>query len=90
MARYKKASDGQWPGYPTLQLNDIQTLTIRQNKYVAEALVNNRKGRVVLLMDHEFYKKFLTKVLERKGDISTRSVNDVVFEAVQEWVKKSK
>ncbi|MFX1510000.1 MAG: hypothetical protein ACFFBR_06810 [Promethearchaeota archaeon] len=88
MPRYKKAPDGQWPGYPNLQLSDIETLTIRQNKHVAETLVNNRKGRVVVLMDQELYKEFLEKVREKKGDIRARHVNDAVVEAVQAWMKR--
>jgi hypothetical protein len=90
MPRYKKASDGQWPGYPHLRINDIETLTIRQNQYVAKAMVNNRKGRVVLLMDHELYNDFLTKVQERKGDKSARHVNAAVLEAIQDWMKREK
>ncbi len=88
MPRYKKASDGQWPGYPNLRLNDIETLTIRQNKYIAEALVNNRKGRVVVLMEQQMYQKFLEKVRERKGDIRARYVNEVVVEALEAWLEK--
>jgi hypothetical protein len=88
MTRYKKASDSQWPGFPNLQLNDIETLTIRQNKYVAEALVNNRKGRIILLMEQKLYQDFLAKVRERKGDIRARYVNEAVLEAVQAWMKK--
>ena len=90
MPRYKKASDGQWPGYPHLGINDIETLTIRQNQYVAKAMVNNRKGRVVLLMDQELYNDFLTKVQERKGDKSARHVNAAVLEAVQDWITRKK
>ena len=88
MPRYKKASDGQWPGYPNLHLSDVETLTIRQNKYIAEALVNNRKGRLVVLMNHEMYKDFLKKVQDRKGDIRVRHVNDSVIEAIQAWMKQ--
>ncbi len=86
--RYKKAPDGQWPGYPNLRLSDIETLTIRQNKHVAEALVNNRKGHVVVLMEQELYKEFLEKVREKKGDNRARHVNDAVVEAVQAWMKR--
>lgn len=88
MPRYKKASDGQWPGYPHPQLRDIETLMIRENKYIAQALVNNRKGRVVVLMDQELYQNFLAKVRERKGDTRARHVNDAVMEAMQAWIKK--
>ena len=90
MPRYKKASDGQWPGYPHLRINDIETLTIRQNQYVAKAMVNNRKGRVVLLMNQELYNDFLIKVQERKGDKSARHVNAAVLDAVQDWMKQKK
>lgn len=86
--RYKKTSDGQWPGYPYLREKDIETLTIRQNPYATKALVNNRKGRIVVLMDHEKYQTFLRIVRERKGDISAHSVNDAVTEAVEEWMKR--
>jgi hypothetical protein len=86
--RYKKASDGQWPGYPYLRDKDIETLTIRQNPYATKALVNNRKGRIVVLMDHEKYQNFLRIVRERKRDISARSVNDAVAEAIEEWMNR--
>lgn len=89
MTRYKKAPNGQWPGYPHLKINEIETLTIQQNRYVAEALVDNRKGRIVLLMDQEFHEKFLTEVRERKGTISARNVNDAVIEAVKTWMKRT-
>ncbi|MFW9983999.1 MAG: hypothetical protein ACFFCB_04640 [Candidatus Odinarchaeota archaeon] len=90
MPRYKKASDGQWPGYPHLRINDIETLTIRQNQYVSKAMVNNRKGHIVLLMNHELYNDFLTKVQERKGNSSAHNVNAAVLEAVQDWIKRKK
>lgn len=88
LPRYKKAPNGQWPGYPNLRLSDIETLTIRQNKNVAESLVSNRKGRVVVLMDHELYQEFLMKVRGKKGDIRARHVNDAVVEAVKAWIKQ--
>ena len=88
LPRYKKAPDGQWPGYPNLQRTDIESQTFHQSKYVANALVNNRKGRIILLMNQEMYLEFLKKVRERKGDIRERHVNDAVLEAVQAWMKK--
>lgn len=88
--KYKKASDGQWPGYPHLQLNEIETMTIRQNEYIAKSMVNNRKGRIVLLMDTTFYQQFLAAVAERKGDISAANVNAAALDALKEWIKKNK
>ncbi len=88
MTRYRKASDGQWPGYPHLQLEDVETETIQQNRYVAASLVNNRKGRIVLLMDKDFFQKFLDAVSKRKGDISARHVNEAAVEAIKNWIEK--
>ena len=90
MKRYKKASDGQWPGYPTLRLNDIETLSIQQNQYVAESMVNNRKGRIVVLMDHGEYQDFLEKVQHDKGSINARNVNAAALEAIRNWMKQKK
>lgn len=88
MTRYRKASDGQWPGYPHLRLEDVETETIQQNRYVAASLINNRKGRIVLLMDKDFFQKFLDTVSKRKGDISARHVNEAAVEAIKNWIEK--
>ena len=88
MKRYKKAPDGQWPGYPHLRLNDIETLTIRKNQYISESLVNNLKGRVVLHLDKDLHAQFLETVRKRKGDISAKQVNEATLEALKAWMKK--
>jgi hypothetical protein len=88
MTRYRKAPDGEWPGYPYLKLEDIETKSIRHNRYIAESLVRNRMGRVVLQLEGELYQAFLAKVRERKGDISASNVNEAVLEAVKEWMQK--
>ncbi|MFX1475909.1 MAG: hypothetical protein ACFFCO_10600 [Promethearchaeota archaeon] len=88
MTKYRKAPDGEWPGYPYLKLDDIKTKSIRHNRYVAESLVRNRMGRVVLQLEGKLYQQFLAKVRERKGDIRAHSVNEAVQEAVKEWMQK--
>ncbi len=88
MTRYRKAPDGEWPGYPHLELEDIETKSIRHNKYIAESLVKNRMGRVVLQLESELYQAFLTKVRARKGDISARNVNEAALEALRKWIQK--
>jgi hypothetical protein len=88
MPKYRKAPDGEWPGYPTLKLDDITTKSIRHNKYVAESLVRNRMGRIVLQLESELYTTLLAKVRERKGDCHAHSVNEAVLEAVKEWMQK--
>jgi len=89
MNRYKKAPDSEWPGFPTLKPEDIQTESIRAYPYVARALVNNRKGRVVILMDSELYQQFLGQVRKRKGDISALHVQEAALEAIKEWIAKT-
>jgi hypothetical protein len=86
--RYRKAPNGQWPGFPSLHLEDIETESIRDNRYIAEALVNNRKGHVVVLMNQELYEQFLAAVRQRKGDASASHVNEAVLDAVKDWIKK--
>jgi hypothetical protein len=51
-------------------------------------MVNNRKGRVVIMMDHKEYQDFLEKVQQDKGDISARSVNASALEAIRAWMKE--
>jgi hypothetical protein len=88
MTKYRKAPDGEWPGYPHLKLDDITTKSIRHNQYVAESLVRNRMGRVLLQLEGELYQKFLAKVRERKGDISAHHVNEAALEALEDWMQK--
>jgi hypothetical protein len=88
MTRYRKAPNGQWPGFPSLRLEDIEAESVRENAYIAESLVNNRKGRIVVLMDRNFFEQFLALVHQRKGDVSARHVNEAALEAIKDWLKK--
>lgn len=88
MARYRKAPNGQWPGFPSLRLQDIEAESVRENRYIAESLVNNRKGRVVALMDQDLYQQLLATVRQRMGDASALHVNEAVLDAVKDWIKK--
>jgi hypothetical protein len=88
MTRYRKAPNGQWPGFPSLRLEDIEAESIRENRYIAESLVNNRKGRVVVLMDQDLFEQFLTTVRQRKGDTSARHVNEAALAAIKDWLGK--
>jgi len=88
MPRYRKAPNGQWPGFPSLRLEDIEAESIRENRYITESLVNNRKGRVVALMDQELFEQFLATVRQRKGDASAHHVNEAALDAIKDWIKK--
>jgi len=50
--------------------------------------VENRKGRVYLLMDSDLYKRFLDAVRKRYGSISTADVEKAALEAVGAWVEE--
>ncbi len=53
-------------------------------------MVNNRKGRIVVLMDHGEYQDFLEKVQQDKGSINARNVNAAALEAIRNWMKQKK
>ena len=88
-AKYRKAPSGEWLGYPTLRLDDIEHETFKLAKHFAQSLVQNRKGRVNLLMDNNFYQKFLRVVKKKFGDISASNVEKAALEAVKAWVKEA-
>lgn len=86
-AKYRRAPSGEWLGYPVLSPEDIEHESFKFTKYIALSLVNNRKGRVYLLMDHEFFQKFLDAVKKRFGSISASNVEKAALEAVKAWVE---
>jgi len=88
-AKYRKAPSGEWLGYPTLRLDDIEHETFKLAKHFAQSLVQNRKGRVYLLMDNDFYQKFLAAVKKKFGNISASNIEKAALEAVKAWVKEA-
>lgn len=87
-AKVKKAPSGEWLGYPTLSLEDIEHESFKIANQLAQSLVQNRKGRVYLLMDNDFYQKFLDAVRKKFGDISASNVEKAALEAVKTWIKR--
>jgi len=85
--KYRRAPSGEWLGYPVLSLEDIEHESFKFTKYIAQSLVENRKGRVYLLMDHDFYQRFLDAVRKKFGDISASNVEKAALEAVRAWVE---
>ena len=86
-AKVRKAPSGEWLGYPTLSLEDIEHESFKIAKHLTQSLVQNRKGRVYLLMDNDFYKKFLEAVRKKFGDISASNVEKAAIEAVKTWIE---
>ena len=87
--KYRKAPSGEWLGYPALSLDDIEHETFKIAKHFTQSLVQNRKGRVNLLMDNDFYQKFLRAVKKKFGDMSASNVDKAALEAVKAWVKEA-
>ncbi len=87
MPAYRKAPKGEWLGYPVLKLEDIEHESFAFTRFVAQSLVENRKGRVYLLMDSDLYKRFLMAVRKSYGSISSANVEKAALEAVKGWIE---
>jgi len=87
-ASVKKAPSGEWLGYPKLGLEDIEHESFKVAKQFAESMVQNRKGRVYLLMDHNMYQKFLGAVRKKYGDISASNVEKAASQALKTWIEE--
>lgn len=87
-ANVRKAPSGEWLGYPTLSLEDIEHESFKVAKHFAEFLVRNRRGRVYLLMDNDMYQRFLVVVRKKFGDISASNVEKAALDAVRTWIEK--
>lgn len=85
--KYRKQPSGEWLGFPDLKLNDIEHESFKSAKHVTQALVNNRKGRIYLLMEQDFYARLLQAVNRKFGNISHINVDKAVLEAVKAWVE---
>ncbi len=85
--KYRKQPSGDWLGFPYLKLNDIEHESFKTAKHVSQALVDNRKGRVYLLMEQDFYTRLLQAVRKKFGNISYVNVDKAVLEAVKAWVE---
>lgn len=87
MAKFRKQPDGLFPGYPTLELEDITHETFREGHYVCLSLINNRKGRIVLHFTPDDYKLLLNAVKEKKGAYSEENLTKACTEAIMAWAK---
>lgn len=88
MAKFRKHPTGEWPFYPRLKEGDIEHEYWTSKKMIHQSFINDRKGRVVVLMDGEKYDKFLEAVKKRKGNMWASSVDEAMQEAVDDWIAK--
>ncbi|MGQ4912495.1 MAG: hypothetical protein ACP6KW_10035 [Candidatus Thorarchaeota archaeon] len=85
---YRPHPTGEWPFYPRLEEGDIEHEYWRSKKMVHQSFINDRKGRIVLLMDGDRYDQFLEKVKERKGNFWSVTIDSVLHEAIDDWMAK--
>jgi len=90
MAKFRKAPGSEWLAYPNLKLEDIDHEFFKYSEYLAQSLVDNRKGRVYLVMDHDIYQGFLSAVKKKFGNINSSSVNKAAMDAVKAWIEEVK
>ncbi len=89
MAKYRKAPSGGWIGYPELKMEDVEHESFKTvARLTAEAMIEDRKGRVVLHMDQETYMKFLDAVKKRFGNMRASSVEKAALDAVKAWMQE--
>lgn len=89
MPKYRKAPSGEWIGYPELSMEDIDHESFKTvARLTAEAMIEDRMGRVVLRMDHDTYMKFLDAVKGRFGNIRASSVEKAALDAVKAWMQE--
>jgi hypothetical protein len=86
-SKYRRQPSGEWLGFPELKTDDIEYETFKTTKYVTQSLINNRKGRVHILMEHNLYERFLNSVRKKFGNISATNVEKAALEAVGTWVE---
>ena len=86
--KYRRQPSGEWLGFPELKIEDIEHEAFKFTKHIAQSMVNNRKGRVYLLMEHDFYQRFLNAVRKKFGNIFASNVEKAALEAVKAWVEE--
>lgn len=85
--KYRKAPDGEWIGYPDLHTEDIQHEAFQASKLITQSLVDNRKGRIHLLMEHDAYQRFLAAIRKKFGNASAFNVEKAAQEAITAWTE---
>ena len=86
--KYRKAPDGEWIGYPDLHTEDIQHEAFQVSRLITQSLVDNRKGRIHLLMEHDAYQRFLNAVRKKFGNTSAFNVEKAAQEAITQWTEE--
>jgi len=85
---FRKHPTGAWPFYPHLKEGDIEHEYWNSKKMYHRALMNDRKGRIVTLIDGDKYELFLDTIKKRKGNFWNTTIENVIMEAIDDWMAK--
>lgn len=85
---YRAHPTGEWPFYPRLNEEDIQHEYWTSKKMIFQSFINDRKGRIVVLMEGDRYDEFLHTIKERKGNFWSVTIDAVMQEAINDWIAK--
>jgi hypothetical protein len=88
MAKFRSHPTGAWPFYPFLKDGDIEHEYWNTKKMIHQSFINDRKGRIVVLMENPKYETFLKEVKKRKGNFWASTIEAVMDEAIDDWMKK--
>ena len=90
MPKFRKHPTGEFPGYPFLNKEDMTHEVFEDHgKFMAQGLVEDRLGRVVVKMEGQQYLKFLDAVRKKYGNIWVSSVDKAMKEAVEWFIEET-
>ena len=87
MAKFRKHPDGEWPGFPGLNIDQVGHEYFQLNKWTAISMVDNLKARLVIKLDKDEIRNFLDVVAKKKGDASSLNVEEAAKEAIKAWME---
>lgn len=85
---FRKHPTGSWPFYPHLKEGDIEHEYWTSKKMYHQSFINDRKGRIVTLIDGDKYELLLDLIKKRKGNMWATTVEQVMTEAIDDWMAK--
>ena len=86
--KFRKHPTGEWPFYPRLNEKSIEHEYWTSKKMYHQAFINDRKGRIVTLIEGDKYDEFLDTIKKRKGNFWTTTIEAVMMEAIDDWIAK--
>ncbi len=86
--KFRPHPTGEWPFYPRLNEDSIEHEYWNSKKMYHQSLINDRKGRIVTLMEGDKYDVFMNAIKKKKGNIWANTIEAVMAEAIDDWIAK--